>query len=75
LAEISFIDCTEVIKEYVFACQAIHISAEAKEKRANGDDLEEQKQLVEDEVELELVENELCHYKKLSCHTRRRRRD
>jgi hypothetical protein len=24
--------------------------------------LEEQKQLVEDEVELELVENELCHY-------------
>jgi hypothetical protein len=36
-AEISFIDCTEVIKEYVFACQAIHISvAEAKEKRSEG---------------------------------------
>jgi hypothetical protein len=33
-AEISFIDCTEVIKEYVFASQAIHISvAEAKEKK------------------------------------------
>jgi hypothetical protein len=46
--------------------------AEAKEKLTEGLDLEEQKQLVEDEVELELVENELCHYQKLSCHTRRR---
>jgi hypothetical protein len=34
----------------VFACQAIHISvAEAKEKANGGLDLEEQKQLVEDE--------------------------
>ena len=63
-AEISLIDCTEVIKEYVFACQAVNISvAEAKEKKLMGGlDLEEQKQLEEDEEELELVENELCHY-------------
>jgi hypothetical protein len=48
-----------VIKEYVFACQAIHISVAEERKEANGGTrLEEQKQLV-DEVELELVENDL----------------
>jgi hypothetical protein len=74
-AEISFIDCTEVIKEYVFACQAIHISvAEAKEKKlTEGLDLEEQKQLVEDEVEWSWLKTSSATTKELSCHTRRRR--
>jgi hypothetical protein len=70
--QISFIDCTEVIK--VFACQAIHISvAEAKEKKlTEGLDLEEK--LVEDEVEL--VENELCHYQEAVLpYAKRRTRD
>jgi hypothetical protein len=49
------------IKEYVFACQAIHISVAEERKEANGGTRLGEKQLVEDEVELELVENELCH--------------
>jgi hypothetical protein len=63
-AEVSLIDCTEVIKEEVFACRAVNISvAEAKEKKVTeGLNLEEKKQLEEDEVELEMVENELCHF-------------
>jgi hypothetical protein len=66
-AEVSLIDCTEVIKEYVFACRAVNISvAEAKEKEVTeGLDSEEQKQLEEDEEELEMVENELCHYQEV----------
>jgi hypothetical protein len=61
LAADFFIDCTEVIKDYVFAA-AIHISvAEAKEKKlTEGLDLRSRNSWWKI-VELELVENELCH--------------
>ena len=63
-AEVSLIDCTEMIKEYGFACQAVSISvAEAREKNGTeGLDLEEQKQLEEDEEEFEMIEHELYNY-------------